>query len=115
MRERTRTGDALAPGRYVFVVDSEPEKTRNEGGKVFYKFSFNTVVNGANVIYKERFPVWLLDPLLKALGAKEVAPKEWEWDTQEVIGKQVEADVTYENFDGKTYPRMKNIVEKLPF
>jgi hypothetical protein len=119
MREVTDTSGSLSPGKYKFTVIEEPKKV-HMGKATGFEFTFSAVNdNGARCEYKERFPVWLMGDLLKALGQKEVSPGKYDWDTTDVADLAVSAEIVYEDFvkDGitKSYPKMKKITTEVPF
>jgi len=117
MLERTETNTGLKVGKHVFTVSDVPVKKRFESGSVVYEFVFEVKDGDKLITHKERIPVWLSGPILKALGAKEIEPGVFEWEKEETVGKMITADIVMEPNpkDGKSYRRMKNFEEKVPF
>jgi hypothetical protein len=115
--ERTDTRNGLQPGHYTFTICSPVEKGEFKEGKIYYEFNFE--VNGN--IHTEKIPVWAAAEILRAIGAKEIESDVFEWDKDQVVGINVDADIVMEQSkNGKTYRRMRNITkvrtdEKLPF
>jgi hypothetical protein len=119
MLERTDTRpNIITPGKYSFTVSKVPVKKMNDNSKVFYEFEFE-YIDGTDIkTYKERFMSWLVGPLLKAMGFKEVEPKVFEWEREEAKGKVVDATIIHEEDKkekGKFWPRMTEISEHIPF
>lgn len=121
MRETTDTsGYALFPkGHYKFVVTEEPQKYKTSNGKIGYIFEFETInERGEKKIFKERFIIWLIGDLLRALKCQEVQKDKFDWDTVEVVGREIEADIAHEpdaKDPTKKWARMRNITEAMPF
>lgn len=101
----TRGGNFISPGHYHFTID-HVVKGKTPRNFVYYEF-FMVTDRGEN--YKQRFMRWLITPMLKALGCEETTPGVFDWDTEEVNGLSVEADVVLEDRNGSKYPTMINI------
>lgn len=119
MQEIIDTNSGISAGKYRFTIIEEPKKV-HMGKATGYEFKFSAVSDqGIRCEYKERFPVWLMNDLLKALGQKEVSPGKFEFDTADVADLAVSAEIVYEDFvkDGitKSYPKMKKITAEVPF
>jgi len=115
MREQTDVNEGLRyfirPGHYEFeVVKAEVGYTTGLGKK-YYQFTFSY---DNDKVYEQRFMVWLVAPLLEALGYVADEKGIYDWDTEEVKGKTIAADIVLEEYtkkDGtiKTKPAMVNI------
>lgn len=121
MPETTDTNrfEIMPEGHYVFTVSKVPEKLKSQTtGKVYYKFEFETIVQGKIKKHIEVFMPWMASELLKALGAVEVSPNKFEWEREAVMGKEIEADLMHEEDrkdPKKKWPKLKNITERVPF
>ncbi|MBA3051909.1 MAG: hypothetical protein FP827_02280 [Candidatus Omnitrophica bacterium] len=82
------------------------EKGHTTGNHPYYTFYFDTPTGGK---WNKRFMVWLCPPILKALGCKETKPGVFDWDTDEVEGRAIEADSVIETVKGKEYTTIINI------
>lgn len=122
-KERTDTrGEGIPPGKgYIFKISDVPVKDKFQSGKPYYSFRMTTVVDGELVEHEERIPTWLVAPLLRALGCKEVEPEVFEWDKEAVVGQEFKGDIEMEPNpkDGKKYRRLKNprnlTTDEVPF
>ena len=121
MRETTDTAkfEMMPEGHYIFTISKVPEKLKSQATqKIYYKFEFETVVQGKIKKHIEVFMPWLASELLKALGATEIEPNKFEWDREAVMGKEIEADLVHEldrKDPNKKWPKLKNITERVPF
>ena len=113
--ETVDTNSGIPTGGYTCTVVEEPKKVRM-GKTVGYEFSFSAInKNGERYTHKEKFPVFLVGPLLKALGCEEVSPGNFKLVTEDVADKVVAGEIVYEKYEGREYPKLKNITEEIPF
>lgn len=106
-------GNMLPQGKYTFRVSDVPTEVDVKGYKA-WQWSFDVDTEDGAQPYQERFMVWLVAPLLRALGCKEIAPGKFDWEPTEVLGRSVVARIEHVTLDkgasaGKTVARMKDI------
>ena len=104
-------GKGLRAGKYTFTVTENPVKGAFAGGSMYYDWFFTVFADGEIKEHKERFPVWKMGPLLRALGQKEVAPDKFEWDREGMRGLKLDAEIMMEidyKDKSKSWPRMSN-------
>lgn len=110
--ERTDTRNFfIEEGTYLFeVLEVKKEQTPKKKKRV-YNFKFKVFLeDGTEKEYRERFAVWQVAPLLRALKCREVEEGVFEWELDEVVGRRVWADLYFEESqNGKSYLRMSNI------
>lgn len=113
--ERLNTnGDIFPQGSYRFRITAVPEKGQTPGGYIYYQFQFAAIVGGEQRPYSERFMVWLMAPICRALGFEEVAAGEFEFDAAWCLGKEIYASIVHEKIAkgpsaGQLVARMKDI------
>jgi hypothetical protein len=113
--ERLNTnGDIMPAGTYRFRVAGVPEKGQTNGGYVYYQFQFATIVDGEQRPYSERFMIWLMAPICRALGFNEAEPGEFDFDAAWCLGKEVFATIAHEKIAsgksaGQVVARMRDI------
>lgn len=106
-------GEIFPEGTYTFRVAAVPFET--EVGKYLaWQWSFETPIDGALRVYNERFMVWLLAPLLRALGFKELTPGRFDFEATEALSRSVVATIKHQTLEkgasaGKTVARMVDI------
>ncbi len=110
--ERVDTrGSYLQPGHYTFTIASVPMKGDWGPGKNYYDFDFMVRVHGEVLSHKEKIPVWLVGPYLRAIGVPESEPDVFEWDKATSVGATFDAEIILESGkDGKSYRHIKNPV-----
>jgi hypothetical protein len=98
MPERTETGYEVFPEAkdLLFTVTKPAEKGKTQKGKYFYVFRFKTVLNDRTKNYSEAMMTWMAGDLLRVLGCKEVSKGIFEWEKDEIVGRQVVADIVHE-------------------
>lgn len=108
--EKTDTrGDGIVAGNYTFIVASEPIKGEFKPGKTYYEFDLDVIVGAEKMKHQQKIPIWLCQPILRAIGAQETDPGIFEWDTEAVIGTMFDGEIFYEkNINtGKEYRKMR--------
>lgn len=102
--------NGVVPGEYTFTVMAEPVNGSYKPGSNYYDFEFGVGLDLAR--YSEKIPVWLVAPLLRALGCQEIEPNIFSWDKASVIGTMFDASIVMEENpkSGKFYRKMKNPV-----
>ncbi len=83
---------------------------RSSKGYIFWDFAGTTKIGAEEVTYRESFPIWLVGPLFKALGFKEVSPGKFDVEPTEALGRKFKCDIVHEEINGKPYARMKNMI-----
>ena len=111
MRTNASRFQLFPEGTYIFTVKETPQEDPTDTGKMRYFFKFD--VSGQEKSYEEKIPVWLIAPLLRALGCKEVATDEFDWEYEDVVGVSVRATIYHEvvktDKGDRTYARMTDI------
>ena len=119
MKERVDTrGSSLEPGSYTFTIISLPikgdydvDKGRPAAGKNYYDFEFAAKVGADMVPWKEKIPVWVVAPLLRAIGVRESEPEVFEWERESSIGATFKGEIVSQlGKDGKNYRHLVNPV-----
>ena len=101
MRERTNPNEGsqfIEPGVYDFVVEKVSIDYTTAAKKKYYEFTFSY---DDGETYKQRFMVWLVAPLLNALGYSPDKNGHYDWDTDEVVGKKIRAEIALETYTNK--------------
>ncbi len=113
-------GEMFPEGKYTFRVADVPLQVDIKG-YVAWHWSFDTDTDEGPRTYNERFMVWTLAPLARALGFKEVTPGRFSWEPPDALGRSVNATIKHVTLEkgasaGKTVARMTDIqpVGKLP-
>jgi len=106
-------GGIFERGKYTFRVVDIPMEVDVKGYKA-WQWSFEADTEDGPLPYQERFMVWLVGPLLRALGCKEITPGKFDWNPTDVFGRAVNAEIIHVTLDkgpsaGKTVARMKDI------
>jgi len=107
-------GELLAQGRYIFRVAEVPEAGSTKDGYDFWQFRFEVSVDGQTVPYNERFMIFQIAPLLRALETPEPAPGKFDFEPTMALGKLVQATLVHEVLDrgprkGEIVARMRDI------
>jgi len=108
-------GDLFPQGTFHFKVIDVPQKGETKGGYAYYAFKFAANVDGEEMPYTERFMVWLMAPLCRALGFPEEEPGVFDFDASWCLGKEIEATIVHEKIEkgpskGNVVARMKEIL-----
>lgn len=114
MSRLNTNGDIFPTGEYRFKIVTVPEKGMTTSGYAYYQFQFITTVEGEERPYSERFMVWLMAPICRAMGFEEIVPGEFEWEPAWCLGKEVDATIVHEKIAkgpsaGQVVARMKAI------
>ncbi len=121
--EIINTNSGIEAGKWIFTVIEEPKKIHmGKNNTTGYEFKFSAInTEGMRAEHKEKFPVFLVGPLFKALGCEEVSTGKFKFDPTNMADRVVSAEIIYEDFVNKTtgetrpYPHMKKITEEVPF
>lgn len=114
MKQSTDTNQLLKEGQYVFKVSKSPEKRRTAKGNGSYFIWHFDYADNENV-KKFRYLMFpnMMQDLLIALGAEQSEKGVFDWDDEEVIGKQFFATVVHvKGNDGKNRESLENICKK---
>jgi hypothetical protein len=108
------TGGLFPEGTFVFTIESIPETGQYPSGHKYVQFHFETEVEGEMRTYSERFVVWMIAPLMQALGFKEVKPGHYDFEPTACMGKEIRGTIVHEKMEkgkriGETVARMKDI------
>jgi hypothetical protein len=105
--KETYEDNKLAAGKYKFIITEVGDRVPTQNSH-YRTWKFKTLVDGGTKeIWQNLFPFTAL-PMLAALGYEKKDGR-IEWDTDDVIGKEVQATLFYEkdkNDPGKEYPRL---------
>lgn len=113
--ELNTNGDLFPAGTFRFKIIDVPEKGSTDTGFAFYQFRFAAVVDDEERPYSERFMVWLMAPICRAIGFDETKPGVFDFDAPWCLGKEVTATIVHETIAkgasmGKVVARMKEVV-----
>lgn len=118
------TNQLFPPGDYVLTCCDVP-KEENIRGTTFWRFRFETKVEGSSIIYEELCPIWLCGPLFKALQFKEVKPGSYDVEETKAMGRKLKGSIVHEEISsgakkGTLVARLKNMTpmeadEDIPF
>ena len=106
-------GELFPKGRYIFRVADVPAM-EEVGQYTGWRWIFEVETDEGTRSYSERFMVWLLAPLVRALDFKEVTPGRFEFEPTDALGRSVVARIEHVTLDkgksaGKTVARMMDI------
>lgn len=107
MVRETYKDTKIAAGEYKFWVAEVGERVSTTNSH-YRQWKFKVVVDGETKEVNQNLFPFMAMPLLEALGYPNVKGS-IDWDTEEVIGKQVQATVIFEkdkNDSTKEYPRL---------
>ncbi len=103
-------GEIFPEGKYTFCVADVPTQV-DVKGYVAWQWSFDTETDDGPTTYNERFMVWLLAPLVRALGFAELVPGKFDFEPAAALGRSVTATIKHVTLEktGKTVARMTEI------
>lgn len=107
------TGELFPEGKYTFRVAEIPSEDEVKGYQA-WQWTFETDTDEGPRTYNERFMVWNLAPLMRALDFPEPKPGKFDWEPTEALGRSVEASIQHVTLDkgsskGKVVARMTDI------
>lgn len=112
-------GEMFPEGRYKFRVSDVPA-AEEVGQYLGWRFNFEAETEDGSRTYSERFMVWLMAPLMRALGFPEVKPGKFDWEPTEAMGRTITATIKHVTIEkgasaGKTVARMTEMqpIEKM--
>jgi len=106
-------GEIFPQGCFTFRVSDVPTPEDVKGYSA-WRWTFEAETSDGVRTYSERFMVWTLAPLLRALGFKELTPGKFDFEATEAMGRSVVAEIKHVTLDkgasaGKTVARMMDI------
>lgn len=127
MSERTSDGFVKFPkGKYRFKVAQRPEKFKaGNAHRYNIKFFVKDIDADKNddwtEKYSQNFFSWTIKPLLLAMGFSKDEEGHVDWELNDLIDKEVEAEIDHLPAQGKNadpdklWSTMVNISESIPF
>lgn len=99
-------GEIFPEGRYTLRVSEIPEEV-DVKGYVAWQWVFEADTDEGPMPYRERFMVWLLAPLLRALKFPENAPGKFDFEPTQALNRTVTGAVKHVVLEksGKTVAR----------
>lgn len=107
------TTQLFPEGRYkMMCIEIPSEELRN--GMTFWRFKFETTLDGQRATYEEFLPVWLAGPMFKALGFPEVRPGSFDVEPTMALQRSIEGTVVHETIEkgnkaGQIVSRLKDM------
>lgn len=106
-------GELFPEGRYKFRVTEIPEEVEIKS-YIAYQWAFDADTDEGPMPYRERFMVWLVAPLVRGLGFKEIAPGKFDYEATQALGRECMATIKHVTLEkgpsaGKTVARMTEI------
>jgi len=100
-------GEIFPEGKYSFRVAEVPEEV-DVKGYVAWQWVFEADTDEGPMPYRERFMVWLLAPLLRALKFKEIAPGKFDFEPTAALNREVTGTIKHVTLEksGKTVARL---------
>lgn len=108
------TGELFPEGTYTFSVSDVPTQEDVKGYEA-WRWTFDTETEEGPRTYSERFMVWLLAPLVRALGFEEGPPGKFpKFEATEALDRSVVATIKHVTLEkgasaGKVVARMTAI------
>lgn len=103
-------GEIFPEGKYMFRVTDVPQEV-DVKGYVAWQWTFEAQTDDGPATYNERFMVWLLAPLVRALGYPETSPGKFDFEPVQALNRCVMATIKHVTLEksGKTVARMTDI------
>jgi hypothetical protein len=106
-------GELFPEGRYTLRLSDVPS-AEEVGQYLGWRFTFEADTEDGPRTYSERFMVWLMAPLMRALNYPEVKPGKFDFDPPKALGRSVVATIKHVTIEkgasaGKTVARMTEI------
>lgn len=94
--ERTNTSaKILVPEDHYEAMITKVDRKEIKGGYIIYEWNFEALVNEKTFYFKIGMFASQMDELLRAIGAKEIAQNDWEWDREAIQGLSLSFNVVY--------------------
>lgn len=94
--ERTNTSDRiLVPEDHYEAMINKVDRKEIKGGYIIYEWNFEALVKEKTFYFKIGMFSSQMAELLRAIGAKEVSPNDFEWDRELVKGLTMSFNVVH--------------------